>query len=227
MTIPSTSMSLLAIRAGVVAASLLLAPLAAAQTAPKPWFAAARDGDVAALTAFLRAGLDVNAVSADDHGATALMLAAQFARRPAVEVLLDARADVARATPDGWTALMAAAEGGTFWIADALVQRGAGVNDRVTGTGYTALMKAVAHGHYDVAAMLVAKKAEVNARTESGLTPLVLAAWEGRLEITKLLLAHGADLTAKYKDGRTPVAIAETRGHFDVARLLRAAGGRH
>jgi hypothetical protein len=77
----------------------------------RAFFTAARRGDLAGLRAALARGQDVNARE-PAHGRTALMRAAAFDRKQAVEVLLAAGADVRLADFGNHTAAQIAAEAG-------------------------------------------------------------------------------------------------------------------
>ena len=87
----------------------------------------------------------------------------------------------------GGTALMFAAETGQTNIVNALIARGAGVNDR-NDKGYTALMLAVQKDHLDAAKALIAAGADVNAKDNEGKTALDMAKTD---EIKELLKAAG------------------------------------
>src|SRR3954451_15937681 len=71
-----------------------------------PLHDAIRAGDVAAVTALVTRGADVNASTA--HGITPLVLAALMGQTPILRTLLDAGANPNAATPGGETPLMTA-----------------------------------------------------------------------------------------------------------------------
>ena len=77
----------------------------------RAFFTAARRGDLQTLKSALAHGQDVNARE-PAHGRTALMRAAAFDRKEAVELLLASRADARMADFDNHTAAQIAAEAG-------------------------------------------------------------------------------------------------------------------
>jgi ankyrin repeat protein len=95
------------------------------------WEAAAKNGDVAALSSMLDAGSDPD--SRDAHGQTVLMLAAHAGHRNAVQALIHAGADLDRSAKFGLTATMLAVVAGHGAIARQLAEAGADL--RTLGSG--------------------------------------------------------------------------------------------
>ncbi len=80
-----------------------------------------------------------------------------------------------RQTPNGYTALTAAAINGHRAVVEWLVAKGADVN-AASADGMTALMCAAFDGNPDVIRVLAEKGADVNAKTPDGeVTPLLFA----------------------------------------------------
>jgi len=95
------------------------------------WEAAAKRGDVAALSSMLDAGADPD--SRDAHGQTALMLAAHAGHRDAVHTLVDAGAELDHSAKFGLTATMLAVVAGHEAVARLLAEAGADL--RALGSG--------------------------------------------------------------------------------------------
>jgi ankyrin repeat protein len=101
---------------------------------------AADNGDTAKVMEGLNQGIDVNVT--DEHGQTALMLAADQGHIDTVNFLLQYRASLDLQNKLGGTALMLACFNGHLEIVTELLKAGADVNAK-SGNGYTALMEAV------------------------------------------------------------------------------------
>jgi ankyrin repeat protein len=156
---------------------------------------AARAGTPAALRALLAHGAHVNA---REHvlGENALIWAAAENHGPAIDVLVQAGADIeARATPlvfsrrdygdgksgrftvlprGGWTPLMYAARQDATHALAALVNDGAAL-DATDPDGTTALTLAIINGHYGAASLLLDAGADPNVADARGMTPLYAA----------------------------------------------------
>ena len=87
------------------------------------WEEAASTGDVAALERLLAAGADIDAL--DEHGQTALMLAALEGHERAVAFLAQRGANLNHTAKYRLSALMLAVIRGHRWVAQALVNAGA------------------------------------------------------------------------------------------------------
>jgi ankyrin repeat protein len=142
--------------------------------------AAARN-DVVALRRLLAEGQ-----KADDVGEswTALIWAARSGSVEAINVLLDAGADVNRPGPTG-----------DDWDA-------------------TPLQHAILERQPAAVGVLLDRGADINRGAGGSLSPLFLAAGDTDPTILKLLLAHGADPSVEDKDGSTPLARAVSAGTF-------------
>jgi TonB family protein len=115
----------------------------------------------------LEAGADPN--SADESGWTTLMYAVQHGRDPAVQLLIDAHADVNRASLHGDTALMIEAYRG--YLGDILLKAGADINAH-NANGVTALMLLAQIGNPDELKNAIAEGADVAAQDNLGRTAL-------------------------------------------------------
>jgi ankyrin repeat protein len=185
------------------------------------WAVADRDK----VRALLDRGADVNARAAS--GRTPLMIAVGTpGAADVVKLLIEKGADVCYGH-QGFTVLMAAAEGGDRTVVRLLLAKGAGVKAR-TRVGWTALHAAALAGDLGLAEDLLAHGAEVNAREKfHGRTPLLWAAARGRADLVKLLLNHGADAKVRESfNGATALiwAAASERGDLGLVKLLLEKG---
>ncbi len=177
-----------------------------------PLHFAARQGHVDAVDALLKAGANLNQVSAGDH-TSPLLIAIINGHFDLAMHLLDKGADPALAAENGATALFAAIN--CQWAPKAFYPQPRAYLQQKTG--YLELMTA-----------LLAKGADPNARVkkkiwyaeynhdesnmdESGATPFWRAAFAGDVEAMRLLIARGADPSI------ATVAPAQRRGSFNVA----------
>ncbi len=180
----------------VSVALLLAASIISAQTAPIADAAAA--GDLEAVRALLKKGVDVNAAQGD--GTTALHWAAIKGNADIAQMLIFAGANLRATTRlGGYTPLYVAAKGGHSAVVASLLA--AGADPKVTTTnGATPLMIASAAGDTKTITSLVENGSDINAKdTAKGETPLMFAAAFNRAGAVKLLLARGADHQATTK----------------------------
>src|SRR4051812_13257334 len=157
----------------------LLAVAACAQRPETPLTQAAAHNDGAALRHLLDEGH-----TADEGGDswTALIWAARSGSVDAINVLLDAGADVNLPGPTG-----------DDWDA-------------------TPLQHAILERHPAAVRLLLERGADPNRGADRSLTPLFLAAGDTDPTIVTLLLAHRADPSLETEDGATPLSRAVAAG---------------
>ena len=153
-------------------------------------------------------GADVNV--ADEHGKTALIVAAKNSNKEMIELLIKHSANVNAADESGYTALMFAAEHNNEELVEFLITHGADVNAR-SKIGKTALMiitkayPSFIKRYPKIMEILIEHGADVNAADEDGITPLMIAGNNHNKEVLKFLIDHGADINARSKLGNTPL----------------------
>ena len=153
-------------------------------------------------------GADVNV--ADEHGKTALIVAAEKSNKEMIELLIKHSANVNAADESGYTALMFAAEHNNEELVEFLITHGADVNAR-SKIGKTALMiitkayPSFIKRYPKIMEILIEHGADVNAADEYGITPLMIAGNNHNKEVLKFLIDHGADINARSKLGNTPL----------------------
>ena len=153
-----------------------------------------------------------------------LVEAVKAADTSAVRSLLQKRADVNVAEPDGSTALYWAAEKNHVEIAQLLIRAGANPSAR-TRYGATPLAMASLNGNAALIELLLKAGADFNTVTANNETVLMIAARTGVAAAVKTLLSHGADPNAREDHrGQSALMWAATEGHVEVVRALIAAG---
>eukprot|EP00752_Nemacystus_decipiens_P008526 g7615.t1 len=215
---------------------------------------AASDGDLDAVKAYLKDGLDVN--SQDWDKLTALVAAASQGHLQVVKLLLDKGADVNAKDKDEISGLMEASIMGHVAVVKELLKAGAEVDaeaksgvtalwlasgegrkdvlkellksgasaNNSRSDGITALMGAAAGGHGEVVNMLLKAGADVGAKDHDEVTALMNAAESGSLEAVDALLAKGADPGSMSATAFTPLIVAAAGGHLDVVKALVTKG---
>ncbi|CAM9727020.1 unnamed protein product [Ectocarpus sp. 12 AP-2014] len=126
-------------------------------------------------------------------------------------------------SPEGWTPLMLAADGGYSRIVSFLLSRGAIA--RIMGDeGVTALHISAKNGHVVVTLMLIRAGVDVGLScfSSGGYTPLHLAAQNGRCAVTEVLVYAGADVDRRLEDGGTAMYLAAERGQLKALKILLA-----
>jgi uncharacterized protein len=141
-----------------------------------------------------------------------------------VRTLLEQRADVDAALPDGTTALHWAAHANATELAELLIAAGANAN-AANRYGVTPLTLAATNGNAAVATALLRAGADPNVTVGEGETILMTAARTGDVETIKALVAYGADVDAAEEwQGQTALVYAATQNHAGAVRLLAELG---
>ena len=163
--------------------------------------------------------------SLNELGESVLMQAAADDMSPStLRLLIRAGSFINRATPEGFTALIRAAQFGNVDCLRTLLDARADIDAPHLATRKTALHLAAQNGHADCVEALLGAGAAVDAPSRDGSTPLVIAAEFGSLACVRALLRAGAEVNRRTEDGTTAVALAAKGGHAECVRALRAAG---
>lgn len=159
-----------------------------------------------------------------DDGRTPIFVAAMCGHRDAVEVCIDAGAQVNEPV-DGLTPLLIACYKGHVSVVERLLETGQADVNMCALDGTTPLFIAAHRGRTNLVQLLLAKNAKVNLQHNDGRTPLFVAAQFGHAEVVELLIAYGADVNHTLPDGyTTPLYVATLEGHTEVMDLLLGAG---
>lgn len=182
-----------AVRSGDVKKLRSLIDQGALVNAPDPWgttplVIAAREGQVEAVRALLKAGAEPDG---RDGGMTPLAAAALRGHAPVVRVLLRAGARPDATGLNGLTPLVSALQQGHTETVRLLLQ--AGASTRVTDrSGDSPLVMAINAGRSDLLDLLLTHGANPNQTDGSGLTPLYWARQTQREDMAQRLIAAGA-----------------------------------
>jgi len=141
----------------------------------------------------------------------------------ALRSLLEQKADVNAADPDGSTALDWASYHDDLETAGLLLRAGAKVN-AATDLGATPLWMASENGSMAMVRRLLEAGANPNAALQSGETPAMVAARGGYPQVLELLLAKGANPNAHGTRGQTALMWAVAQKHPEVVKVLLAHG---
>jgi ankyrin repeat protein len=172
----------------------------------------------------LKEGVDVNIARAD--GATALLWAAHWDDRDAIELLLRAGANVNAADDHGVTPLARACENASEPTVTRLLEAGANPNAAQTN-GLTPLMTAARTGNHNVVKALLSRGAHVNAATTTTHeTALMWAVSERHADIVRTLVENGADVHPRPRQAFSPLIAAAANGDIESAKILISAGAR-
>jgi hypothetical protein len=121
------------------------------------------------------------------------------------------------------TRLGGAAKGGDLREVEALLSKGADVNEKGL-MGASPLYEAILYqAPFNIVQTLIDKGADVNRGLINGWRPIHLAVQNNDEALVKLLLERGADTAARNGHGKTPLRIAEEKGYSTIARMIREA----
>jgi ankyrin repeat protein len=140
--------------------------------------------------------------------------------------LLQAKADVNAAQPDGSTALAWAVHLGQRTMAEALLASGASANTS-DEYGETPVTLAAANGDAELVQRLLTAGGNAGAARWNGETAVMIAATAGSLDSVRHLVARGADVNAaEPRNGQTALMWAAAEGHDDVVAGLIEMGAK-
>jgi ankyrin repeat protein len=138
--------------------------------------------------------------------------------------LLQQKADVNAAEPDGTTAIDWAVREDDIDMADRLIRAGADLK-AANRYGITALSLACVNGDTAMIEKLLKAGADANAAGNEGETPLMTIARTGNVDAAKALLAHGAKVDARESwHGETALMWAAAQKHPAMVKELIVAG---
>ena len=200
------------------AAAVLLCCAASAQAAPDQasLYRAVSIDNAIGVRDLVREGVDPN-LPDQQRGDIALVIALRDDAEKVFKVLLDTPGiDLEARSANGNTALMMAAYKHKREAVDALLAKGAKVNQ----SGWTALHYAASAGDLPIMQLFLARGAKVDAYAPTNITPLMFAAREGQEEAVKLLLASGADASLKSSHGWTAAQFALAADKPGVAAII-------
>ncbi|MFM2124941.1 MAG: hypothetical protein RL328_1392, partial [Acidobacteriota bacterium] len=152
----------------------------------------------------------------------AVIEAAKSGNKASLRALIQQKADVNAADPDGSTALHWAAHRDDLESVDALLKAGAKPN-AANDLGTTPLWLAAENGSLAVAKRLLDAGADPNLRLLSGESALMVAARGGFAPVIDALLAKGADPNFAGTRGQTALMWAASQKHPEAVKALLTA----
>lgn len=154
-------------------------------------------------------------------GTACIHKAVQQRRWECLQILANGGADLNKASNEGLTPAMFAADNGSLQFLQFLAQKGV-VNFSQQGhLGVTAVFLAVAGGHIDCLQFLIAHNASLNIAAENGYTPIMWAVHSGFLECLTMLADQGVDLhQINQKNDLDLVMIASSEGQGECLSFL-------
>jgi ankyrin repeat protein len=185
------------------------------------------DDYAAVVRKLLAAGAKPNALETH-YDRPPLFVAVTQGHVTAVDILLEAGAQVQATDRLGRTPLHAVSEMGTpatvvSNVVTLLLKAGANVEARDQDRG-TPLHAAVNAGKAVVVALLLEAKARVDAVGPKNMTPLQIAVWLGRRDIVEMLLARKPYLEWRNSKGSTALIQAVQLQSREIISLLLASG---
>ncbi|KAJ3118073.1 hypothetical protein HDU96_004077 [Phlyctochytrium bullatum] len=188
-------------------------------------------GNEQVLKLFLQLEPDVNKCEhfGDFNGVTLLAWAIRCGVLQSIRVLLEHGADVERAGPDGYTALLTAVSAKKMEVLDLIMQKKPNMAARESSEKrYTAIHLACLTGIAEIVERLKAAGGDLEAVDGEGNTPLHLAV-ESAPEMVEVLLNFGSSPNAVGRNGRTPMHLAaqklDKESFSQIVERLKVAGG--
>ncbi|XP_071099037.1 serine/threonine-protein phosphatase 6 regulatory ankyrin repeat subunit B-like [Haliotis cracherodii] len=158
---------------------------------------------------------DIN--SRGQHGWTAVMGTAVFAKKDTFDLLVSKGADLTLTDGDNDNVLHLACEGGNILIVEHLLPM-FDINCRGY-KGWTPVMKGAYSGKKDTFQMLLSKGANPSLTGDDNGTLLHAASRGGNIDIVRHVIAD-FDLNTRGWNGHTPLMLAVCGGHTDVVDFL-------
>jgi len=147
--------------------------------------------------------------------------AAEQGDKALVRTLIQQKADVNAAQPDGMTALHWAALKDDPALAQLLIDAKANLDPLTRLGSYTPLYVAAKNGNASVAEVFLKAGADTKRTSSTGATVLMAAAASGSVRLVDALIARGVDVNAKEAaHGQTALMFAAGSNRGDVIRLL-------
>jgi ankyrin repeat protein len=156
---------------------------------------------------------------------TPLIDAVKRGDQAGVRRLIQQKADVNAAEPDGTTPLHWAVRAGDRDMVSALLKAGARASS-ANRYGVTPIRLAAINGSVPLVDMLLEAGVSADSANAEGETALMTAARAGSVPVVKTLAAHGANVNARENwFGETAMMWAAAENHAEVVRLLASLGG--
>ncbi|PGH17179.1 hypothetical protein AJ79_01317 [Helicocarpus griseus UAMH5409] len=180
-------------------------------------------GDVHDVMKQILLSQKLNCSIPDISGETPLLLAAQNRDEKAVELLLQAGADITTVYAGGNNIMFQIRHFLNERITRLLIGAGADISCRDHYENNTMLVYAIQCREQGVVRALLEAGADVNAQVRRGLA-WMHAIFEDDNQMVQLFLEAGADIHFKLSSGRTPLMAAASRNRYQILQTLLDAG---
>lgn len=150
---------------------------------------------------------------------TPLLAAAEAGRLEAVQLLVEANADVNYQDTSGFQALYLAAGAGAAEVVSYLLSQGSDLHLR-NRSGYTALHNAAGCGKAQCIKLLLEARGDWNLKTRSGVAPVHVAAISNQAASLEVLHQCRANLDMPAVGGNTPVHEAVMQNNAEIIQKL-------
>lgn len=194
----------------------------------KRLYRAIRAGRADEMTAWIKAGADVNATYDKGKSALLVAIAHKIELLECVKVLVDLLTpdEIERMCPRGLTAVSLAAHVGHAEIVTLLADKlkSAEAINRPRGDGYSPLILAVQTNHIKAVEVLVSRlsSSQINEVSPSGHTALMYAAARGYDQTVRVLISKlsRAEINQRSFHGDDALTIAIKKGHHKTTNVL-------
>ncbi len=154
----------------------------------------------------------------------ALFYSAAKEATAAIEILLNAGADINYKDSNGFSVLMHAAANNKPDSVKLLIKRGVKLNE-VNYYGMTALMCAAGKNSTECAELLINAGASVEAQAPlNGINAFMIAVGANNIDTAKLLIKKGANMNVRAKNNRTALMLTTQYGYKSLYKILKDAG---
>lgn len=192
-------------------------------------FKAVVERDLVALNKHISTAKDID--KRDDHGRTALHVAAYTANHEAMRLLVEAGADPNALEHDRYDIVTIAAVANDIETLRLSLDLGGNPGNITSPYDGTALIAAAHLGHLEVVQTLIRADAPLdhinNLKWTALIESIVLGDGEARHTATlKALVDAGANVNLADGHGRTPLFLARQNGYTNMIAILTAAGAK-
>ena len=221
----------------LLAVTMLVAPVASAQTPPSPaelkaytgLLDAVAKGDMSKVKELIKQGVDLNV--RDSHGRTPLMVAAHMRDRRMLTALAAAGADLNLLDNQAYDVITIASVLKDTMAVVLAVSMGGDATLITSPYEGTALIAAAHLGHVSVVRQLIKSGAPLDHVNNLGWTALIESIVLGdggprHVATLKELVEAGADVNLPDGEGRTPLTLARMHKFTEMERILEAAGAK-
>ncbi|XP_074599788.1 death-associated protein kinase 1-like isoform X2 [Brevipalpus obovatus] len=185
-------------------------------------FGAVEEGNLLGLQELLKSS-KINISHANQHGETALHIAAGLGQFEILKFLVEKGADIKSLDSHGDSTIYWAARQGHSQIIRYLYEKGVDV-DLKNKAEETAVHVAARYGHAEAIEQLCKCGANISVVDGHGETALHIAVWHGFPRIVHVLGEVGVEGNVKNKEDETALHCAAARGHVESVRCLLEIG---